>query len=706
MATETELERLVLRLMTDAEGYLGPLQEAISASENAAKEVENAGKRIEQIGDELQGYGKKLSLYVTAPLMALGGVATAAFAKQESEEIKLRGILEANGRAVQSLFADYAQYASALQRVTTVGDETTLGMLRTAEAFGVTGEQAKTAIKESMGLAAAVGMSERAAIRYTAMLAQGDTIMLQRYIPTLRMIEDQSERVAEAHRMLARMFAVAEAEAQSFGGQLKQLWNATGDLMEQIGAAVAKYLKPLVTALKQAVLVFQSLPGPVKEIIVLVAAWAASLGVLALAAGIATKAVGALYAKLIAGSIGAGLAAGPAGWIVLGIAAVSAAAIAVGAVLYNLQQQLGLFDPIIAVVRDAWERLTGELTTAWQQVQGDLLPVLQELGREVGQVLTDAAVIAAETLRAVLAVAIERITLALKIATPLVREYGKQLKIMAGVFSAASGWGGLSGGLQMLGQGERGAGITPELGQAFVSTELQQEIERQEQLRDAFDEIVQKLADQAITFSMTAREAALYRAEQQGLNEYQLAAIDIGLKQIENLEAQKKAIEEARKAEEQWAREQERLRLAPWNEAGYWEPMTEAFQATNQQIDRARGLMEQYMTPVERYEKTMAELAQYRELMGAEFEATYGRAAAAAQARLAGAGAAASPEVQMRQAVAFGSAEAQARLQEYREGFRQEKIQEKMLGRLNKLVELEEEKKDKPQINLQPAGLT
>ena len=96
----------------------------------------------------------------------------------------------------------------------------------------------------------AFGVNAESAIRYTAALEQGNATMLTRYIPTLRDIEDESERVAEAQRVLANAFQVSEAEAQGSRGQIIQLKNAVGDMLEVIGEVIAEAIKPLVSWLK------------------------------------------------------------------------------------------------------------------------------------------------------------------------------------------------------------------------------------------------------------------------------------------------------------------------------------------------------------------------------------------------------------------------------------------------------------------------
>ncbi len=82
MAAETELERLVVRLIGDATSYQKMLKDAQASSKRAATEVERAGKRMEAIAKRLNAagaamsrLGRSLSLRVTLPLVALGAAA-------------------------------------------------------------------------------------------------------------------------------------------------------------------------------------------------------------------------------------------------------------------------------------------------------------------------------------------------------------------------------------------------------------------------------------------------------------------------------------------------------------------------------------------------------------------------------------------------------------------------------------------------------
>jgi phage-related minor tail protein len=262
-----------------------------------AKDLERnlgqAQKSFKQFGDNLSKTGKKLSLAVTAPIAGLGVVAVKAFAQQEKAELQLRAALEANGRQVDTLFNDYKQFASELQKVTTVGDETTLAMLQQAESLGLTGDAAKRAIENSIGLSKAFGINEESAIRYTAALEEGNTTMLNRYFPALREIEDESERVAKAQELLSKGFKVALSEADTTAGQLIQLKNEVGDLAEEFGAQLAPILIDIVNEIRPLVQGFKDLSPQTKKLIVTLAGLAAAVGPVLLIVGKLVTAIAA-----------------------------------------------------------------------------------------------------------------------------------------------------------------------------------------------------------------------------------------------------------------------------------------------------------------------------------------------------------------------------------------------------------------------------
>jgi hypothetical protein len=297
MAATEELEAMTVRLFGDTTQYQQAMDEAEKETEETASAVEEFGHKIESIGGVMSSVGKKMSLAITAPLSAFKAYSLMVFSAQEKAEVTLKGLLDAMGKPT-GLFQDYKDFASHLQTITTTGDETTLEMLKMAEALGVSGEAAKTAIKEAMGLASAVGMNAQSAARYTAMLAMGETSMLARYLPGLRMIEDKAEQVAYAHEQLANMFAVAESEAGTFGGMLVRMWNEFGDFGEEVGRVLAAELRPFVEWLKDTLEWAKQLPPGYFKIGVAIGAIAAAVGPVLIAAGTLVTMFGGLIAAL------------------------------------------------------------------------------------------------------------------------------------------------------------------------------------------------------------------------------------------------------------------------------------------------------------------------------------------------------------------------------------------------------------------------
>jgi len=171
------------------------------------------------------------------------------YGKQIDAESSLRAAIEASGQEVDSVFSKYTSLASEIQRVTTVGDEATIEMMSMATAMGIADGEMEMAIKGAIGLSDAFGMGTQQAIRGVANALNGEFTTLQRYIPALRTATTDSEKMALVQEAMAGGFEVSKSKADSAFGALQQLDNATGDLKETLGQAVAEGIAPFVTGL-------------------------------------------------------------------------------------------------------------------------------------------------------------------------------------------------------------------------------------------------------------------------------------------------------------------------------------------------------------------------------------------------------------------------------------------------------------------------
>ena len=205
-----------------------------SGLKDSEKRTKSFGKTIGKIGGLIAGafaVGKIVSFFKTS--FKLYGI-------QEKAEQTLRAQIEANGKAAESTLDEYKKFASGLQNITTVGDETTLGLLQVAESMGATTDESKAAAKGAIGLSKAFGISLETAMRGVILANEGQFEMLQRYIPKLRTANTDVEKAAILQKAMADGMKIATAEASTSIGKIEQLSNTWGDLQESIGKAIAE----------------------------------------------------------------------------------------------------------------------------------------------------------------------------------------------------------------------------------------------------------------------------------------------------------------------------------------------------------------------------------------------------------------------------------------------------------------------------------
>jgi len=133
------------------------------------------------------------------------------------------------------------QFASEIQKMTTVGDEATLQMMQLGVSVGkLSGDGLQQATVAAIGLSRAFKMDMDAAMRLVARAAVGETGQLKRYGIVLDETSDQTARFNQLLDIGRRQFGLAQAETQTFSGKWKQLSNAVGDAKEQLGAMIAE----------------------------------------------------------------------------------------------------------------------------------------------------------------------------------------------------------------------------------------------------------------------------------------------------------------------------------------------------------------------------------------------------------------------------------------------------------------------------------
>lgn len=263
----------------------------------------------------LTSLGKSLSVKLTAPLAALGAVALKNADTQQQAEQRLLTALKGRTDIQQRLIAQAAE----LQSRSVLGDEVVIGQQAYLASLGMTEEQIGRVIEASAQLSAATGMTLDSAVKNLAKTFGGLTGELGESIPKLKELTVEQLKNGEAVDFILENYkGFAESAAQTALGPLRQLNNAWGDFLEQIGAAMMPFATKVIRALTVVVQMLQSLSPAMKQVLVVVAGLAAAIGPLSLGIGAVIKVLPMLSAGLTA-------LLSPVGLVVAAIVALGAA---------------------------------------------------------------------------------------------------------------------------------------------------------------------------------------------------------------------------------------------------------------------------------------------------------------------------------------------------------------------------------------------
>ena len=242
-----------------------------------AKSVE---KSLGSMEKRLSSLGKSLSLKLTAPLTALGAVAIKSADTQVQAGARLLTALDGRAEVQERLL----RQASEIQSRTVIGDETIIQQQAYLASLGLTEQQIRDTTEASVQLAAATGMSLDTAVKNLAKTFGGMTGRLGESIPQLKELTKEQLQNGEAVKyVLDNYKGYAETAAKKGLGSMKQLQNAWGDFLEQVGAAMMPVVQKIAGMLQVVVQAMQRISPEAMKIIVVIGGIAAAVGPLSLA---------------------------------------------------------------------------------------------------------------------------------------------------------------------------------------------------------------------------------------------------------------------------------------------------------------------------------------------------------------------------------------------------------------------------------------
>jgi hypothetical protein len=178
-----------------------------------------------------------------------------SFAAAEASQRKLTAALQAQGADVPRVSAQYNKLSEEIQRTTVYSDDLVTEMQALLVQVGnVAPEEMGKAIKAAANLASGLGVDLRQATILVGKAFEGETGTLKRY----GIVIDEAKLKAEGlpavlDAIQAKFGGQAQAEIESYSGQVKQLANEWDNFKEAVGEAIATdpFLRAALDAAKE-----------------------------------------------------------------------------------------------------------------------------------------------------------------------------------------------------------------------------------------------------------------------------------------------------------------------------------------------------------------------------------------------------------------------------------------------------------------------
>lgn len=200
----------------------------------------------------------KLGKSFTAVTAAAGGAVVAikkinAAVKETTELYKIQANAEKqleiaaqnnpylNNRSVEAL----KNYASELQNISTVGDETLIGLMSQLAASGRTQTEIQEIMSAALDVSASGIMTLDTAVSNLNKTYSGSVGLLGKQISGLSELTSEQLKNGDAVKIVADKFKGMAEETAKATGSTEQLKNAIGDMKEEIGAGFEKGLAPM-----------------------------------------------------------------------------------------------------------------------------------------------------------------------------------------------------------------------------------------------------------------------------------------------------------------------------------------------------------------------------------------------------------------------------------------------------------------------------
>ena len=269
---------IVLSIEVDDKGTV-KVKQFTDETKKAFEEMKRGPQSVKASLDSLKDSWITLTAKVTAATAAFYGInkTISSFvdeaAKAEEIENRLRYALETTGYTWQYAKIAVDEFATTIQKTTRFSDEQARQALTDMMMYTQDFTKAQEGARLAMDMSVRTGHDLSSATRLIGMAMSGNVEMLGRYIPELRNLEARlgdnvtmAQKAEYAMKVLKEKFGgTAQADLNSYSGQLAQVRNAWSELKETLGMHFLPVLKEVFVWFKKVIDIANEWAGKGKE---------------------------------------------------------------------------------------------------------------------------------------------------------------------------------------------------------------------------------------------------------------------------------------------------------------------------------------------------------------------------------------------------------------------------------------------------------
>lgn len=171
-----------------------------------------------------------------------------AFAESENSVNLLKSAIEITGNSSTELFPKFEKLSKLMQKNFGISDETILDLQRYGLQLGALPSELEQMTQYAIGVSKSFGIDLTLAMRQVISAGEGNYMMLQRYLPSLRNATSEAEKATIVQKFFADAWDIANENAGNTKSVLERTTQTILDIKEVIGGTLSQAINPLLTA--------------------------------------------------------------------------------------------------------------------------------------------------------------------------------------------------------------------------------------------------------------------------------------------------------------------------------------------------------------------------------------------------------------------------------------------------------------------------